>query len=140
MKKQSTFFKIFWKITISIIGIALILISIVNLLLFFFGESTTAHVTTRRVGGANNNYSANQRYEWSLDYTFEDKGGKTHSGHTTRRGNDMSAKVDGRVYYFPFASFISSLESEAKPNIGQPMLIAIGLFLLFVMNKKKSDQ
>lgn len=136
-EKQSKASKMFWRIAVSAVGIALILMALGNLSLFFFGESTTAKVTTRRYGGADDNRPVSQRYEWSVDYTFNDKDGKNHSGHTTRRGNDMAVKVENRVYYFPFAPFINSFESEAEPNIGQPLLIGIGIFLLFVMNKKK---
>lgn len=136
-KEQSRLSKIFWRIAISAVGIALIVIAVVNLLLFFFGQSATANVTTRRFGGADDNRPPNQRYEWSVDYTFQDKNGIIHSGHTTKRGNDMSAKIENRVYYFEFAPFINTLESEAEPNIGQPLFIAIGSFLLYVMNSKK---
>jgi len=139
-KEQSKISKIFWRIVISAVGIALILIAVGSLLLFFFGESAAANVNTRRYGGADDNRSVNQRYEWSIDYTFEDKEGNMQSGHTTRRGSDISVNVDSRVYYFTFAPFISALESEAEPNIGQPLYIAIGIFLLFVLNGKKSKQ
>ena len=135
--KQAKASNFFWRIIISTVGIALIIMAVVNLMLFFFGISTSAQITTRRYGGADDNRPVSQRYEWSVDYTFNDKDGKNHSGHTTRRGNDMAVKVENRVYYFLFAPFINSLESEAEPNIGQPLLIGIGIFLLFVMNRKK---
>jgi len=136
-KEQSEISKIFWRITLSVLGIALILMAVCNISLFFFGKSTTAEVTTRRYGGADNNWPVSQRYEWSVDYTFSDKEGVIHSGHTNRRGNDMSVKVENTAYYFSFAPFINSLESEAEPNIGQPLLVGMGMLLLFVMNKKK---
>lgn len=136
-KEQSKASKIFWRIGISAVGIALILMAVGNLSLFFFGESTTANVTTRRYGGADNGRPISQRYEWSVDYSFSDKEGKPHSGHTNRRGNDLGLKVENTVYYFPFAPFINSLENEAEPNIGQPFLLGIGTLFLFVMNKKK---
>lgn len=136
-KEQSKISKIFWRIAISVIGLALILLALVSISLYFFGESTTAKVTTRRYGGADNNYAASKRYEWSVDYTFRDKEGKKYSGHTTKRGSDMSAKVSNKVYYFASAPFINSLESEVEPNAGQPVLIALGTLLLVVMNKKK---
>ncbi|MDD4089475.1 MAG: hypothetical protein PHP29_07270, partial [Tissierellia bacterium] len=119
---------------------ALILIAVGNLLLFFFGQSVSVQVHTRRFGGADDGRPINQRYEWSLDYTFKDKDGKTFSGHTTRRGSDISVKTDSRVYYFSFAPYMNALEKEAEPNMGQPLLIGTGLFLLFVMNKKNRRQ
>lgn len=139
-KEQSKSSKTFWRIAISAVGIALILMGVANLMLFIFGESTTAKITTRRYGGVVNNSSVDQRYEWSVDFTFKDKDGQTHSGHTTRRGNDMSINVENKVYYFPFAPFVNSLKSQAEPNIGQPVLIGIGIFLLLVMNRKNKKQ
>lgn len=135
-KKQSVLSKIFWRIAISAVAIALIVIVVINLLLFFFGEAAIAHVNTRRTGGSSDTRSVNQRYEWSLDYTFADGNGVIHSGHTTRRGSDISVKTDSHVYYFKVTPFINTLESEAEPNLSQPLFIAIGLYLLYVMNKK----
>jgi len=112
-KEQSKISRAFWRIAISGVGVALILMAVSNLSLYFFGERTYAKVSARRVGGADDNYAATQRYEWSLDYTFKDRGGKTHNGHTTRRGSDMGVKAESTVYYFPFAPFVNSLKSEA---------------------------
>ena len=128
--------KLFWRIVISAVGISLILIAVSNFTLYFFGETTMVSVTTRRVGGANDQYEPNQRYEWSVDYTFTDKNSAKFSGHTTRRGGDLPPKTDSRAYYFPFAPFINALESEVQPNFGQLLFIVIGIFLLLVMNRK----
>ena len=136
MKNKRKPSKLFWRIVISAVGAALIFIAVSDLSLYFFGETASASVTTRRVGGADDQYQPNQRYEWSVDYTFTDKNGTEYSGHTTRRGGDLPPKTDSRVYYFPFAPFISALESEAQPNIGQPVFALIGVFLLLVMNRK----
>ena len=138
MKNKCKPSKLFWRIVISAVGAALILIAVSNLALYFFGETASISVTTRRIGGANDQYELNQRYEWSLDYTFYDKNSVSHSGHTTRRGSDLPPKTDSRAYYFPFAPFINALESEAQPNIGQLLFIVIGIFLLLVMNRKRN--
>jgi len=129
---------LFWRIIISLVGIALIFMAVVNLMLFFFGETAYANVATRRVGGATDNSSVDYRYEWSLDYTFTDKNGEQRSGHTTRRGSDMSVKTDNKVYYFPFAPAINSLDSEAKPSVSQLVLFGFGVLLIYVMNSKKN--
>lgn len=136
MKNRRKPSKLFWRIVISAVGAALVFIAVSDLALYFFGETATVSVATRRVGGADDQYQPNQRYEWSVDYTFTDNNGVSHSGHTTRRGGDLPPKTDSRAYYFPFAPFISALESEARPNIGQPVLVVIGVFLLLVMNRK----
>jgi len=129
--------KLFWRIVISAVGVSLILIAVFNFTLYFFGELALGSVSTRRFGGASDQYQPNQRYEWSVDYTFADKNGEVHNGHTTRRGSDLPPKIESRAYYFTFAPFINALESEAQPNIGQPLLIVIGIFFLLVMNRKK---
>ena len=132
--------KLFWRIVISAVGVSLILIAVFNFTLYFIGESALGSVSTRRFGGASDQYQPNQRYEWSVDYTFTDENGVVYSGHTTRRGSDISVKTDSRVYYFSFAPYMNALEKEAEPNMGQPLLIGTGLFLLFVMNKKNRRQ
>ena len=137
VNKQSAFSKILWRIVISAVGIALILIAVFNLLLFFFGDTAVANISIRRVGRVDSGRPVSQRYEWSLDYTFKDTNGATRSGHTTRRGNDLSVKTDSKVYYFPFAPFINALESDAEPNLIQPLFIVTGIFLLFIMNRKR---
>lgn len=130
--------RLFWRIVISAVGISLVLIAVSNFTLYFFGETAKADVTTRRVGGENDQYEPNQRYEWSVDYTFTDKNGAKFSGHTTRRGGDLPPKTDNRAYYFPFAPFVNALESEVQPNIGQLLFILIGIFLLVVVNRKSN--
>jgi hypothetical protein len=139
-RKANKHVKLFWRVAITAVGAALILIAVSNLALYFFGMSAPAAVSTRRVGGANDGQPPNRRYEWSVDYTFRDKNGLEHSGHTTLRGGDIPPKTDRRVYYFPFAPFVSALESEAKPNTGQTVMAALGVLLIFVMNGKKKKR
>lgn len=129
---------LFWRVAISLVGAALVLIAVFQLMLFFLGETAAADISVRRVGGANDNALVSQRYEWSVDYTFKDQDGRIHSGHTTRRGSDTSAGVaDDTVYYFPFAPFVNALERDAGPGLHQLVFVVLGVFLLIVMNKKK---
>ena len=81
--------KLIWRIIISAVGAALIYIAVFNLALYFFGDTASISVTTRRIGSANDQYELNQRYEWSVDYTFMDKNGVLHSGHTIQRSGDL---------------------------------------------------
>ena len=62
--------KLLWRIIITAVGVALILIAVSNLALYFFGTVAPAAVSTRRVGGANDGQPPNRRYEWSVHYTF----------------------------------------------------------------------
>lgn len=128
---------VFWRILISAVGIALIAIAAMNLALFFFGDTATAKVSVRRFGGSDDGKPPDQRYQWAVDYSFEDKSGKTQSGHTTKRGSDTSAKTDKMVYYFSDAPFINAPESEAKPSFAQALYILLGMFMIFIMNRKK---
>ena len=138
-KKPSGKPKIFWRIFISLVGAALILIAIVELMLYLFGATAAAEVSVRRQGGSNNGAVPGQRYTWSVDYTYIDQNGKQHDGHTSRRGSDYSVQTDHRVYYFTFAPFVSALESDAEPGFSQLLFFAAGIFLIAVMNKRKKS-
>lgn len=138
IKRQSKASKIFWRIFITALGVALIFMALVELLLYFFGEEAVANVSVRRVGGADDGRTVSQRYEWSIDYTFSDKSAVEHSGHVTRRGSDISVKTEKKVYYFTFAPFLNALEGDAKPNLSQPLYFLVGVFLIYVMNKRNT--
>ena len=140
-KRHSSASKIFWKIVISLVGIALILIAMSDISLFFFGESTTASIETRRVGGANHGRPSSQRYVWSVHYTFKDKDGILHDGYTATTGSDFSTKISSdRVYYFPFAPFISALKIQAEPSFIHLIYVIIGVFLVVIMNKRRKKR
>lgn len=139
-KTHSKASNLFWRLVISAVGLALIVMAVGSLSLYFWGQNASAQVTTRRLPGADPGRPANQRYKWSVDYTFTDKAGVTHQGHSQKQGSDMSVKVGKRVYYFPFAPYINCLETEAKPNWAQSFCLGLGLFLLWVMNGKKRKQ
>jgi hypothetical protein len=51
-----------------------------------------------------------------------------------------SGVTDDTAYYFPFAPFISALESDATPGLHQLIYIVLGVFLLVVMNKRKKPR
>jgi hypothetical protein len=127
---------VFWRIFITLVGVALILLGTSRIALFFLGETTTATIETRRVGGSSDNFKPSMRYEWSVDFSFLDTDGVWHSGHTTRRGGDMGVSVEKTVYYLKAAPFINSLASEVEPNPGQLILPALGTLLILIMNRK----
>lgn len=124
--------KIFWRIFISLIGTALIIIAVADVSLYYFGNTSPATVHTDRFGGSLDSAPSNQ-YEWSVDYTFY-ADGKEYSGHQTVRGSAINVKHDNEVHYFKFAPWINSL--YAKPlNIGTFVMIGLGVLLIAVMNK-----
>ncbi|MBN2559202.1 MAG: hypothetical protein JXB33_10660 [Clostridia bacterium] len=131
---------VFWKIVISAVGAALILIAAVSLLLFIFGNKAVADVSIRRIGGADDGRPYEQRYLWSVDYTFMDNEGVLRQGHTQKRGGDMAVDTDDTVRYFEFAPFVNMLESETEPGFGQLIYIGLGLLLILAMNGKKKKR
>ncbi len=140
MKKTSSVKKsqFIWRIVISIVGAAMILLALRNISLYYFGEQTIASISVSRRGGSSDSSVSSNRYEWSVDYSFMDSDGNPHNGHTTVRGSDTSAgSISSSVYYFPFAPYLNALSKDASPSVGQPILIGLGIFLIFVMNKKK---
>ncbi|MDW7657764.1 MAG: zinc-ribbon domain-containing protein [Bacillota bacterium] len=128
--------ELFWRIAISLVGIALILMAISNLLLFVLGETATAAVMTRRYGGERPGAVNDKRYTWSVDYTFIAADGITYEGHLSKLGSATSVKTSKTIYYFTFAPFINTPEDTAEPNLGQLVLLAAGVFCLYVMNRK----
>ncbi len=126
-----------WRVLISAVGVALIVLSLSRTALYFFGETAPASFSARRVGGADDDKPPSQRYEWSVSYTFTDKNDRQHNGVSTRRGSDSSVKTGDRVAYFPAAPFISAIADETEPDGGKLLLAGLGALLIWVMNQKK---
>lgn len=133
-KKQES---LFWRILISAVGVALIFMSVSNLLLFFLGETATAAVETRRYGGERFNAPNDKRYSWYVDYTFRAEDGVLYEGHLSKLGSATSVKVDNTIYYFPFAPFINTTAETAAPNFGQLVLFGAGVLLITAMNQRR---
>ncbi|HZJ83608.1 MAG TPA: hypothetical protein VFD57_07345 [Clostridia bacterium] len=128
------------EILLMIMGILLIALALINLILFIIGDSTIADVSTRRIGGAHDGRPSSMRYDWSIDYSFMASDGKNYSGTSTRRGSDLSVKLEKKVYYLPINPRINALASEVKPNIGQIIMISLGGFLIYVPFDKRSKR
>ena len=128
------------RVLISLLGIALIIMAIGNLMLFVFGETAMAEIHTRRTGGERTGAVNDKRYSWAVDYTFKAEDGELYSGHLTKLGSATSVQVSRTIYYFPFAPYFNTTEDTAEPNFGQLVMVAIGVFLLIVMNQKSQRQ
>lgn len=135
MKKQKNGSQ-FGRVILFSVGIMMILLALMNVLLFIFGETALANVHTRRIAGSNDMYSSKYRYEWSLDYDFKASDGQIYNGTTTRRGSDMSVDFENEVVYFTPAPIFNSLSREVKPNLGQIIMLGLGAFLIYVAIKK----
>ena len=128
---------IFWRVIISAVGLALMIMALSNLLLFFVGSQATASISTRRYGGERQGAVNENRYTWYVDYTFTADSGLTYEGHLTKLGSATNVSVENKVRYFSFAPFINTLEDTARPNLGQLVMFAAGAFCLVVMNSKR---
>jgi hypothetical protein len=124
----------FWRLLLSLVGLSLVLLGIGHFLLFFVGSTAVADIETRRFGGSTDQYPASARYEWAVDYRFVAADGRTYEGHTRRRGHDLGVTVERKVYYLPQAPVFNALEREVWPNLGQLVLVGLGLFLIVVIN------
>jgi hypothetical protein len=114
------------------VGVMMIALALMTILLYFMGDTAQAQVSTRRVGGSRDGAPADSRYEWSIDYEFTAANGSTYYGTTTRRGSDMSVKFDRKVYYFKAVPNLNALAGEVRPNVGQLVMIGLGVFLVSV--------
>jgi hypothetical protein len=128
---------IFWRIIISAVGLALMIMALSNLLLFIVGLHATACISTRRYGGERQGAVNENRYTWYVDYTFTADSGLTYEGHLTKLGSATNVSVENKVRYFSFAPFINTLEDTARPNLGQLVMFAAGAFCLVVMNSRQ---
>ena len=130
---------LFWRITISLVGLALILLAVQNTALFFWGETAVAQVNVRRTDGARDGSGSDRRYSWSISYEFS-VDGQNYQGHTSRRGSDLGVKVEPEVFYFAFWPRLNALADSARPGLGQLVLVGAGVLLLVVMNKPDPDR
>ena len=129
---------LFWRIALSAVGVLLILMAVGNLYVYLVGEKTRVFdVKTRRIGGSDANQAPGSRYQWDISYSFRDRSGAVHHGYAKRRGSDSGTTVEKTVYYLPAAPFFNVLESQGRPNAGQAVMLVLGGFLLYVMNRKR---
>lgn len=125
---------------ITLIGVAFILYGLSNLLLGFIGESATAVITDIRREGGERNEVKRGRYTYNISYAFILPGGKTVNGVTKHIGDAVYLKADGKskvsVRYFSFFPALNALASDTKPGVVQLIFIVIGVFLIYIINKR----
>ncbi len=132
--------KIIPRILISLLGVALILVGLSEVLLGFLGETAPGVITDiRREGGERTDIIPN-RYTYNISYTFTLPDGKEISGFSKEIGDAVYVKADGtsvvQVRYFSFFPYYSVMEQDAGLGLGQLILIAAGGFLIFAMNRR----
>jgi len=125
---------------ITLIGVAFILYGLSTLLLGFMGERATAVITDIRREGGERNEVKRGRYTYNISYTFVLPNGKNVNGVTKYIGDAVYLKADAKskvsVRYFSFFPALNALASDTKPGIGQLIFIAIGIFLIYIVNKR----
>jgi hypothetical protein len=125
---------------ISMIGVSFILYGLSTLLLGFMGERATALITDIRREGGERNEVKRGRYTYNISYTFMLPDGKPVNGVTRSIGTAIFLKADGKskvsVRYFSFFPSVNAFASDTKPGFGQLVFIAIGIFLIYIINKR----
>ncbi len=132
--------KVLPRLLISLLGVAFILWGLTDIMLGLFGESTTAVITNIRREGGERNETIRGQYTYITSYSFTLPGGENISSSTRSIGNSVFLKADGKskviIKYFSFLPHINAREQDTKPGTGQLVLISIGGFLIFIMNRR----
>ena len=133
--------KLLTRIFITLLGFAFIVWGLATIALGFVGDNGTAVITDIRREGGERNEVIRGRYTYNISYTFTLPNGKSVNGFTKTVGNAIYLKADGKskaaVKYFSFFPYINALEQDTKPGFGQLILVAVGCFLIFIMNRRK---
>ncbi len=128
---------------ITLLGVAFILWGLSTILLGIYGEKTAAVITSIRREGGERNEIIRGQYTYNISYSFKLPDGKSVDGYTKRIGDAVYLKADGKsrafVRYLSFFPFINTLEQNTKPGIGQLILVGIGCFLIFIINRRKTN-
>jgi hypothetical protein len=132
------------RLLISLLGVAFILWGISNLILGIIGKKGTAVITNIRREGGERNEAIRGQYTYIVSYTFKLRNGKRVDGYTRKIGNSVFIKADGKsiltVRYFERIPIINLPEHDTKPGPSQFILIAIGIFLIILMNLRQKRQ
>jgi hypothetical protein len=135
--------KILPRLLITLLGIAFILWGVTDIMLGLYGESATAVITHIRREGGERNEVIRSRYTYIISYSFNLPDGKSISSYTRKIGNSVFLKADGnskmKVKYFSSFPFINALEQDTKPGFGQLIIMAIGCFLIYIINRWNND-
>ena len=126
------------RILLTILGAALIALGIGRLALGVVGEQGTAVITSIRRQGGEITAGRSGRYIYQVGYSFRLPDGHSVDGWETRVGDAGHVKADGKstmlVRYLKALPLVNSPESSTRLSLGQPILLAVGIFLIAVMN------
>jgi len=129
------------RILITLLGIALIIYGVGMAMLGFVGTRATAVITSIRRQGGERDEAVPGRYTYSIGYRFALPDGRIVDGSTTRIGGSVYVKATGTstapVRYFAFFPYFNALESHTAPGIGQLIVAAAGVFIVFAENRRR---
>lgn len=132
------------RILITLLGIGLIFMGASQAILGFAGKSASAIVTDIRREGGERTDGKPGRYTYNISYTFTLPDGKGINGFTKKIGDSVYLKADGtstvRIRYFPVFPYINVMERDAGLGAGQVVLMIVGGFLIFFINRRKGGR
>jgi hypothetical protein len=140
-KPNSKSAEVLTRLFITMIGVAFVLWGLSTIALGFFGIKETAVITDIRRELGERNEVMPGRYTYYISYTFTLPNGNKIDGFSRKIGSAIYLKADGKskttIRYFSFFPSVNALEKDAKPGWGQLILIAIGCFLIVIINRSK---
>jgi hypothetical protein len=132
------------RILITLVGTALILVGITEMLLVFSGELTEGVVTDIRREGGERNESVAGRYTYSIGYRFTLPDGREINGAAKRIRNGVYLKASGEetvsIRYFPAIPYVNALEEDTGLGARQLTFIVAGGALVYLINIKKAKK
>lgn len=136
--------KLLPRILLTLLGVALIFMAAAEAVLGFAGESAPGVIThVRREGGERQEAVAN-RYTYDISYTFTLPDGEKIDGSAKKVGDAVFVKTDGNspttVRYLPFCPQINTLEGRARLGLEQIVMLLVGAFLIYFINKKQKPR
>lgn len=128
--------KVFIRIVITLVGVALIFLAARDVGLTVIGKTATATVTTKQYNDSPDfNEPIELQYKWKVSWTFT-ADGKEYSGSDNVKGSATNVIHGNTVYYYPFAPQINSLYAKDAAGVGTVVLTVLGLLLIIIANRK----
>lgn len=134
---------LFTRLLISLLGIAFIVYGSSSIMLGYFGDKETATITHIRREEGERDQLTRGKYTYNISYTFTLPNGRIVNGISKKVGDATYLKADGKsktaVRYFSFFPHINAMEEDTKPGIGQMLMLGIGCFLIYIVNRRKNN-
>lgn len=132
------------RVVVLFIGIAFVIWGFCLAALGMFGERGAATLTSISRQGGERNDGAPGRYTYSIGYTFTLANGRQIDGTATIISGAIYSKAEGTstigIRYLGALPWINAPAEMTKLNISQPLLVCVGIFLIWAMTKKPSKR